>query len=161
MKKLFENWRKFTNEARIATKDGFEEVKPSRGGTKHFFAYKSGKGYILTHKPSGKAVSGAVTKYGSKLSDLKKVMKDIEDANIPGIGDENPSIETLQAIKNVLKDGNPYLKESELADLYDELADAKRKEAEEEEEEPEEEEEREEEQERRIKAFGAANPDLG
>ena len=161
MKKLFENWRKFTNEPRIATKDGFEEVKPSRGGTKHFFAYKSGKGYILTHKPSGKAVSGAVTKYGSKLSDLKKVMKDIEDANIPGIGDENPSIETLQAIKNVLKDGNPYLKESELADLYDELADAKRKEAEEEEEEQEEEEEREEEQERRIKAFGAANPDLG
>ena len=161
MKKLFENWRKFTNEARIATKDGFEDVKPSRGGTKHFFAYKSGKGYILTHKPSGKAVSGAVTKYGSKLSDLKKVMKDIEDANIPGIGDENPSIETLQAIKNVLKDGNPYLKESELADLYDELADAKRKEAEEEEEEQEEEEEREEEQERRIKAFGAANPDLG
>ena len=161
MKKLFENWRKFTNEARIATKDGFEEVKPSRGGTKHFFAYKSGKGYILTHKPSGKAVSGAVTKYGSKLSDLKKVMKDIEDANIPGIGDENPSIETLQAIKNVLKDGNPYLKESELADLYDELADAKRKEAEEEEEAQEEEEEREEEQETRIKAFGAANPDLG
>ena len=161
MKKLFENWRKFTNEARIATKDGFEEVKRCRGGTKHFFAYKSGKVYILTHKPSGKAVSGAVTKYGSKLSDLKKVMKDIEDANIPGIGDENPSIETLQAIKNVLKDGNPYLKESELADLYDELADAKRKEAEEEEEEQEEEEEREEEQERRIKAFGAANPDLG
>ena len=161
MKKLFENWRKFTNEARIATKDGFEEVKPSRGDTKHFFAYKSGKGYIITHKPSGKAVSGAVTKYGSRLSDLKKVMKDIEDANIPGIGDENPSIETLQAIKDVLKDGNPYLKESELADLYDELADAKRKEAEAQKEKEEEEEEQEEEQERRIKAFGAANPDLG
>ena len=161
MKKLFENWRKFTNEAKIATKDGFEEVKPSRGGTEHFFAYKSGKGYILTHKPSGKAVSGAVTKYGSKLSDLKKVMKDIEDANIPGIGDENPSMETLQAIKDVLKDGNPYLKESELADLYDELADAKRKEAEAQKEKEEEEEEQEEEQERRIKAFGAANPDLG
>jgi len=88
-------------------------------------------------------------------------MKDIEDANIPGIGDENPSMETLQAIKDVLKDGNPYLKESELADLYDELADAKRKEAEAQKEKEEEEEEQEEEQERRIKAFGAANPDLG
>tara|TARA_Y100000114_G_scaffold53820_1_gene49134 strand:+ start:1096 stop:1596 length:501 start_codon:yes stop_codon:yes gene_type:complete len=151
MKKLFENWRKFTNEARIATKDGFEEVKPSRGDTKHFFAYKSGKGYIITHKPSGKAVSGAVTKYGSRLSDLKKVMKDIEDANIPGIGDENPSIETLQAIKDVLKDGNPYLKESDVADAAGELEDALRKQAEEEEKRREEEEDEEEEQDRELK----------
>lgn len=151
MKKLFENWRKFTNEARIATKDGDKEVKPSRGATEHFFAYKSGKGYIITHKPSGKAVSGAVTKYGSRLSDLKKVMKDIEDANIPGIGDENPSKETLEAIKDVLKDGNPYLKESEVADAADEFADELRKDAEREAEEAEEEEEREEEQDRAIK----------
>ena len=151
MKKLFENWRKFTNEARIATKDGFEEVKPSRGDTKHFFAYKSGKGYIITHKPSGKAVSGAVTKYGSRLSDLKKVMKDIEDANIPGIGDENPSIETLQAIKDVLKDGNPYLKESDVADAAGELEDALRKQAEEEEKRREEEEDEEEAQDRELK----------
>ena len=70
MKKLFENWRKYTNEARIATKDGDKEVKPSRGGTEHFFAYKSGKGYIITHKPSGKAVSGAVTKCGLRNSRL-------------------------------------------------------------------------------------------
>jgi hypothetical protein len=151
MKKLFENWRKFTNEARIATKDGFEEVVASKGDTEHFFIHKSGKGYILTHKPSGKAVSGAVSKYGSKLSDLKKVMKDLEDANIPGIGDENPSAETLQAIKDVLKDGNPYLRESEVADLYDELADAEREQAKEEAERLEKEKEEEEAQNKAIK----------
>jgi hypothetical protein len=91
------------NEAIIATKDGEKEVKPSRGETEHFFAHKSGKRYIVTHKPSGKALPAVVTKYGTKLSDFQKVMKDLEDANIAGIGDENPSIETLRAIKDVLK----------------------------------------------------------
>ena len=91
------------NEAVIATKDGEKEVKPSRGETEHFFAHKSGKAYIITHKPSGKALPAVVTKYGTKLSDARKVMKDLEDANIAGIGDENPSPETLQAIKDVLK----------------------------------------------------------
>tara|TARA_R110002153_G_C13317634_1_gene496822 strand:+ start:87 stop:578 length:492 start_codon:yes stop_codon:yes gene_type:complete len=151
MKKLFENWRKYANEARIVTKDGDKEVKASRGATEHFFAYKSGKGYIITHKPSGRAVTGAVTKYGSRLSDLKKVMKDIEDANIPGIEDESPSKETLQAIKNVLTDGNPYLKESEVADAADGLADELRKKSEKDAEEQEEEDEQEEEQEKAIK----------
>ena len=151
MKKLFENWRKFTNEARIAKKDGFEEVKPSRGDTEHFFAYKSGDRYIVTHKPSGKAVSFAGTKYGYRLKDLKKVMIDLENANIPGIGDESPSKETLEAILDVIKDGNPYLKESEVADAAGELEDALRKKAEEEAERREEEEDREEEQEKAIK----------
>tara|TARA_R100000008_G_C3587563_1_gene173730 strand:+ start:4941 stop:5519 length:579 start_codon:yes stop_codon:yes gene_type:complete len=91
------------NEAIIATKDGDKEVKASRGETEHFFVHKSGKRYIVTHKPSGKALPAVVTKYGTKLSDFQKVMKDLEDANIAGIGDENPSIETLRAIKDVLK----------------------------------------------------------
>ena len=82
---------KAQNEAIIATKDGEKEVKPSRGETEHFFAHKSGKVYIITHKPSGKALPAVVTKYGTKLSDFQKVMKDLEDANIAGIGDENPS----------------------------------------------------------------------
>jgi hypothetical protein len=94
---------KAQNEAVIATKDGDKEVKASRGETEHFFVHKSGKRYIVTHKPSGKALPAVVTKYGTKLSDFQKVMKDLEDANIAGIGDENPSIETLRAIKDVLK----------------------------------------------------------
>ena len=93
----------YKNEAKIATKDGDKEVKASRGETEHFFVYKSGKRYIMIHKPSGKALPAVVTKYGTKLSDFQKVMKDLEDANIQGIGDESPSIETLQAIKDVLK----------------------------------------------------------
>lgn len=128
MKKLFENWRRFTNEAKIATKDGYEDVKASRGDTEHFFAHKSGKHYILTHKPSGKAVTGAGLKYGNRLGDLKKLMKDLEDANIPGIGDENPSEETLRAIIDVMKDGNPYLKESETVDALKDLIDAEEQE---------------------------------
>ncbi len=93
----------YKNEAKIATKDGDKEVKASRGETEHFFVYKSGKRYIMIHKPSGKALPAVVTKYGTKLSDFQKVMKDLEDANIQGIGDESPSIETLQSIKDVLK----------------------------------------------------------
>ena len=93
----------YKNEAKIATKDGDKEVKASRGETEHFFVYKSGKRYIMIHKPSGKALPAVVTKYGTKLSDFQKVMKDLEDANIQGIGDKSPSIETLQAIKDVLK----------------------------------------------------------
>jgi hypothetical protein len=94
---------KAQNEAVIATKDGDKEVKASRGETEHFFVHKSGKRYIVTHKPSGKALPAVVTKYGTKLSDFQKVMKDLEDANIAGIGEENPSPETLRAIKDVLK----------------------------------------------------------
>jgi len=128
MKKLFENWRRFTNEAKIATKDGYKDVEPSKGETEHFFAYKAGKGYILTHKPSGKAVTMAGLKYGNRLGDLKKLMKDLEDANIPGIGDENPSEETLRAIIDVMKDGNPYLKESETVDALKDLINAEEEE---------------------------------
>mgnify|MGYP001404808389 FL=1 len=134
-------------------KDGFEEVKPSRGDTEHFFAHKHGGSYIVTHKPSGKAVSFASTKYGSRLKDLKKLMIDLENANIPGVGDENPSKETLEAILGVIKDGNPYLEESEVADAAGELEDALRKQAEKEAERREEEEEEEEEQNTAIKNF--------
>ena len=58
----------YKNEAKIATKDGDKEVKASRGETEHFFVYKSGKRYIMIHKPSGKALPAVVTKYGTKLS---------------------------------------------------------------------------------------------
>ena len=47
MKKLFENWRKYANEARIATKDGDKEVKASRGATKHFFAHNLARAISL------------------------------------------------------------------------------------------------------------------
>jgi hypothetical protein len=151
MKLLFENWRKYTNEARIATKDGDKDVKASRGDSEHFFIHKTSRGYTLTHKPSGRAVSKAGTKYGYRLKDLKKVIEELENANIPGVGDENPSKETLQAIKDVLTDGNPYLKESEVADAAGELADELRKKSEKDMEEQEEEDEQEEEQEKQIK----------
>ena len=80
-------------------------------------------------------------------------MIDLENANIPGVGDENPSKETLEAILDVMKDGNPYLKESEVADAAGELEDALRKQAEDEAKRREEEEEEEEEQNTAIKNF--------
>jgi len=63
-------------------------------------------------------------------------------------------------MKKLFENWKKYLNESELADLYDELADAKREEAEKEAEEKEEEEEREEEQEKQLKLMKTANPDL-
>ena len=67
-------------------------------------------------------------------------------------------------MKKLFENWKKYLNESEVAkvaDLYDELADAKRKEAEKEAEEQEEEEEREKEQEDQLKLMKTANPDLG
>ena len=83
MKILFENWRKFSNEARISTKFGDKEVKPSRGtATEHFFAHKNGKFYTITHKPSGLMIDGMYWMSNPKydgLSPAKKVKKVIED----------------------------------------------------------------------------------
>lgn len=64
-------------------------------------------------------------------------------------------------MKKLFENWKKYLNESELADLYDELADAKRKEAEKEAEEQEEDEEREREQQKQLKLMKTANPDLG
>lgn len=135
MKKLMENWRRFTNEAkksRMGTITGeFEDgastinVKISKE-TEHFFVYKmKGGGYAITHKPSGRNIPagrGWGTKYGHKLSGVYQAIQDLEAANIPGIELAVPPQETLDAIVDVFRIDNPYMTEQSEADLLRDLA---------------------------------------
>jgi len=101
-----ENWRGFVQEAKkkkgmINTVRGMEEVDVSYESG-NWFIYKAGKGskasYMLTHKPSGKMIPSKYysQKYGFKMADVKRVIKDIEEnLNLPDLSSENPSMETL------------------------------------------------------------------
>lgn len=116
MKILFENWRKFSNEARISTKFGDKEVKPSRGtATEHFFAHKNGKFYTITHKPSGLMIDGMYWMSNPKYDGLspakkvKKVIEDLENLNIPGIENSKLENDSLILIRDFFMDNNPYL----------------------------------------------------
>jgi len=116
MKILFENWRKFSNEARISTKFGDKEVKPSRGtATEHFFAHKNGKFYTITHKPSGLLIDGMYWMSNPKYDGLspakkvKKVIEDLENLNIPGIENSKLENDSLIMIRDFFMDNNPYL----------------------------------------------------
>lgn len=63
-------------------------------------------------------------------------------------------------MKKLFENWKKYINESEVADLYDDLADAEREQEEKEAEEKEKEEKKEEEQEKQLKLFKTANPDL-
>jgi len=116
MKILFENWRKFSNEARISTQTGDKDVKPSRGtNTEHFFAHKTGKGYTITHKASGLMIDGHLwlsnPRYDglSPAKQVKKVIEDLENLNIPGIEDPKLENDSLIIIRDFFMENNPYL----------------------------------------------------
>lgn len=136
MKKLFENWRKFANEAKkskvgmINTEDGMKEVEISFE-LGNFFVYKtknrSKTYYFVTHKPSGNQIPFRyyADKYGRKLSDMKQMLKDIDEKlDSAALSAESPDVETLKSLVSLLQ-GKEDITEAaskETADSFSKLA---------------------------------------
>ena len=113
MKLLMENWNKYLSEVvsrprgktgTIHTAEGDKEV-PISLESEHWFVYRSGRHYILTHKATGDMVPSKyyAQRYGFKLSDLKRLMIDLEnDLQLPDIGSKDISPASIFAIAEYL-----------------------------------------------------------